>query len=254
MSEKILQVEGVTKRFGGLVAVDNVTFDVNPSEIFGIIGPNGAGKSTTLALISGFLSGDAGKVFFDGRDVTGFKPHQIAQAGIGRQFQVSRLFMELSCIENVFSGLHMGYKTSILQRFLHVPAANKETQELRRKAEDILEFMGLSHLRDEPAKNLPHGYQRILSMCIALATDPKLLMLDEPITGMNETEIEGVLELFKQILDRGVTIMIIEHNMDVMMSLCDRMIVLDFGKKIAEGTPKVIQSNDQVIEAYLGTE
>lgn len=254
MSTAILEVEHLVKKFGGLVATDDVTFQTYEGEILGIIGPNGAGKTTLLNQISGFFPPTSGKISFQGKDITGIKTHEAAMLGIGRNFQASLLFMDLSVLDNVFYAFHIHYKTNKLARLLRLRSALEEEAELRRQAEEIVEKMGMSALKDELAGNLPHGYQRILSICVALAIRPKLLLLDEPLTGMNQTEVAEVLDLIRMIRDEGVTIMMIEHNMSAVMSLCDRLVVLDHGAKIAEGLPEKIRKNEQVIEAYLGRE
>jgi branched-chain amino acid transport system ATP-binding protein len=248
----ILRVEDVSKHFGGLVAVDHLTFEVKEGEILGIIGPNGAGKSTILGVISGFYGATSGKVFFEGRDITKLKSHRIVQLGIGRQFQSSTLFMSMSVLDNVYYGFHLSYRTPIWKRLLRLPSARREERSFGERGEEILARMGLGAIKDEETKNLPHGYQRILGVCIALATNPKLLLLDEPMTGMNQNEIDTMLRLVRGMRDNGITIAMIEHNMSAVMNLCDRIVVLDHGLKIAEGPPKEIQENEQVIEAYLG--
>ena len=250
----ILEVDELSRRFGGLVAVDKVSFRVDEAEILGIIGPNGAGKTTVLGAISGFYPPSGGKVSFQGKDITGWKAHRVSRLGIGRTFQSSVLFMALPVIDNVFIAGHLNYQTAIWKRLLRLPSATKEEQALRREGEQVLDQMGLGDYKTELTKNLPHGHQRILGICIALVGKPKLLLLDEPLTGMNANEIQTTTQLIRGIRDSGVTIVMIEHNMEAVMSLCDRIVVLDQGKKIAEGLPEQIRRDQGVIDAYLGTE
>lgn len=253
-SRLMLEVKKLTKYFGGLAAVNELDLRVNPTEILGLIGPNGAGKTTFFNVASGFFPPTSGQVLFDGRDITRLKAHDIAHLGISRTFQASTLFMKLSVLENVFTGYHMSYRTGFLKRILHTPSARKEEAEFRQRALEILEFMGLASLKDELAANLPHGHQRILGVCMALTINPKLLLLDEPVTGMNPNETENMIHLIRQIRDRGITIVVVEHDMKAVMNLCDRIAVLNYGRKIAEGLPKEIRENKEVVEAYLGKE
>lgn len=244
----------LNKNFGGLAALSELDLDVRDSEILGLIGPNGAGKTTFFNVISGFLPSNSGKVIFDGRDITDFKAHQIAHLGISRSFQASVLFMKISVLDNIFTGYHMSYKTSVWKRLLRTPSALREEEALKQRAMEILQFMGLGALKDELAENLSHGHQRILGVCLALATHPRLLLLDEPVTGMNPLETQIMIGLIKQIRDKGITIIMVEHDMEAVMSLCDRIVVLNYGRKIAEGLPEEIRKNKEVVEAYLGKE
>lgn len=250
----ILETRGLTKYFGGLGAVVDLDFDVFDLEILGLIGPNGAGKTTAFNLVTGFHAPSTGTVVFQGNDITRFKPDRIAQIGIGRTFQASTLFMQSTVFDNVFTGFHLGYKTRLWQAFSHTRSARREEEAIRQKVMEILEFMGLASLASERAENLPHGYRRILGVCVALAVNPKLLMLDEPVTGMNPTEKSEMIGLIKKIRDRGITLVVVEHDMRAIMSICDRIVVLNHGRKISEGLPEEIRENIDVIEAYLGRE
>jgi len=250
----LLEIRALSRYFGGLAAVDNLEMDVHESEIMGLIGPNGAGKTTLFNVINGFLPPTSGEVKFKNEIISRLKPHEIAARGIGRTFQQSVLFMESTVFENVFTGFHMNYNTGLLSQFLHTSSVRKEESSIRQKTMETLEFMGLAGLKGELAKNLPHGHQRLLGICVALASNPVLLMLDEPVTGMNPGETEVAIKLITQLRDRGMTIIIVEHDMRAVMTLCDRIVALNYGKKLTEGLPEEIQKNQEVIEAYLGKE
>jgi branched-chain amino acid transport system ATP-binding protein len=250
----LIEVRNLTKHFGGLAAISELDLEILDSEILGVIGPNGAGKSTLFNVISGFYLPTKGKVTFKGRDIIGLKAHRIAELGIGRSFQASTLFMNLTVFDNVLIGFHMNYKEAAWKSFLHTPSALREERGAKQRVMEILEFIGLAELKDQFANNLPHGHQRILGVCIALATQPELLLLDEPLTGMHTEEISTMLDLIKKLQKSGMTIVLVEHNMEAVMRLCERIIVLNHGKKIAEGSPEEISDNQEVTEAYLGKE
>ena len=248
----ILEVVKVTKRFGGLEALKDVDLQIESGELAGLIGPNGAGKSTFFDVLSGVTRPSAGKVFFQGEDITGKKPHRIAEKGLVRTFQATRLYANLSVLTNVYMACHIPAKTNIVGDMIGLPYIKRREKEAWQRTVDIVELVGLETASQELAKNLPHGYQRALGVAIALATGPKLLCLDEPVTGMNVEETRFMMGLIERIRKEGVTILLVEHAMKVVMGICDKIAVLNFGKKIAEGKPEDIQGNQGVIEAYLG--
>lgn len=248
----LLEIAGLTKSFYELTAVDNVSLKINDGELVGLIGPNGSGKTTLFNCVMHLLPIDEGQILFRGEDITNLKPHKIALKGISRTFQIIRLFNSMTTMENLLLAVQQHQGGKIAQSVLRTRLARRLEEKARNRALDLLDLVNMSELKDEKAENLSHGQKKILELCMALMSDPKLILLDEPAAALNPTLIKELLEHIREVNREGVAFFVIEHNMDVIMELCERIIVLDHGEQIAEGVPSKIREDQEVVAAYFG--
>jgi branched-chain amino acid transport system ATP-binding protein len=252
MLEHMLEIEGLTKYFGGLSAVNDVDISMEPGDLLGLIGPNGAGKTTFFNLVTGYLRPTKGRVIFEGKDITKKKPHIVAARGIVRTFQATNIYPDFTVLENVVVACHLKPRVNFWETVLHTRGGRRKEADILKRSHEILGLVGLEYMANDVAGALAHGHKRILGIAIALAAEPKLLLLDEPFSGMNAEEVTEAMQLIRKISQSGMTILLIEHNMRAAMNLSKRIVVLNFGKKIAEGTPEEVRNNPEVIKAYLG--
>jgi branched-chain amino acid transport system ATP-binding protein len=248
----MLQIEHATKIFGGLKALDDVSFSIAAGEITGIIGPNGAGKTTLFNIITGIYSPTSGKIFYEGKDITGFPPEKLARLSMVRTFQGIELFGQMTVLENVMVGLHTKSQSGIIASAFKLPGHLREERRIRERAASWLEFAGINDLASTEAANLPFGKGRLLEIARAMAMEPHIILMDEPAAGLNSRETSDLAGLIKKIKDSGVTVALVEHDMELVMEICNRIVVLNLGNKLAEGTPREIQEDEKVITAYLG--
>jgi len=250
----VLETKGLTKYFGGLPAVKNLDLAINEGEIVGLIGPNGAGKTTAFNVMSGYLKPTEGRIFFKGEEITGLKMAGIAKKGLVRTFQHSTLFNDMTVMENMIVAQHLHININLLTDIFKTRSSLLRWRDLKDKAHDILDYMGLSQVENIKAGSLPYGYQRLLGVAVTLAVEPAMILLDEPVTGMNNEETKMMVSKVAGFREKGITILLVEHHMRVVMSVCDRIYVLNFGEKMAEGPPEEICKNEDVIKAYLGAQ